>query len=257
MDGTEMNICSAYMILNSYQVVKKKWYQTGIFAVIVIIVIVVVSYFYPPAGGAAGGVLGTNAAVGAAIVGAGASAAVIAMVGAIANAIAGAILGAIISRVATKVFGNSILGQLIAVVAVAMIGDYRTAASSGANTSLGLSEAFGSMMRAENLLKLGMSAVNGYSEYINKSTMHILDEARELQEAYSAEVRRIQEMYVEQFGAGKVIDPMAFTTAGQGRVESADTFLSRTLMTGTDIAEMTHNMLSEFASLTLTLETKA
>ncbi len=255
VDGTEMNNCSAYLILNSYQVVKKKWYQTGIFAVIVIIVIVVVSYFYPPAGGAAGGVLGTNAAVGAAIVGAGASAAVIAMVGAIANAIAGAILGAIITRVATKVFGNSILGQLIAVVAVAMIGNYQSAAN-GANSSLSFSESFGSMMRAENLMKLGMSAVNGYSEYINKSTMHILDEARELQEAYSAEVRRIQEMYVEQFGAGKVIDPMAFTTAGQGRVESADTFLSRTLMTGMDIAETTHNMLSEFASLTLTLDTK-
>ena len=61
---------------------------------------------------------------------------------------------------------------------------------------------------------------------------------------------------MEQFGAGKVIDPMAFTTAGQGKVESMDTFLSRTLMTGMDIAETTHSMLSEFASLTLTLDTK-
>ena len=83
-----------------------------------------------------------------------------------------------------------------------------------------------------------------------------MEEARELQEAYSAETRRIQEMYVEQFGAGKVIDPMAFTSAGQGQVESADSFLARTLMTGMDIAETTHSMLSEFASLTLTLDTK-
>lgn len=255
VDGTEMHNCSAYLILNSYKVVKKKWYQTGIFAVIVAIVVVVVSIYFPPAGGAAGGVLGTNVAVGTAIVGAGASAAVIAMVGAVANAIAGAILGAILTRVATKVFGNSILGQIFAVAAVMMIGNYQSAASNG-SAPLSFSESFGSMMRAENLLKLSMSAVNGYSEYINKSTMHILTEAKELQEAYSAETRRIQEMYVEQFGAGKVIDPMAFTTAGQGRVESADTFLSRTLMTGMDIAETTHNMLSEFASLTLTLDTK-
>lgn len=255
VDGTEMSNCSAYLILNSYKVVKKKWYQSGIFAVIVAIVVVVVSIYFPPAGGAAGGVLGTNVAVGTAIVGAGASAAVIAMVGAVANAIAGAILGAILTRVATKVFGNSILGQLFAVVAVMMIGNYQAAASNG-SSPLSFSESFGSMMRAENLLKLSMSAVNGYSEYINKSTMHILAEAKELQEAYSAETRRIQEMYVEQFGAGKVIDPMAFTSAGQGRVESVDTFLSRTLMTGMDIAETTHNMLSEFASLTLTLDTK-
>ena len=86
--------------------------------------------------------------------------------------------------------------------------------------------------------------------------MHILAEAKELQEAYSAETRRIQEMYVEQFGAGKVIDPMAFTSAGQGRVESVDSFLTRTLMTCMDVAETTHSMLSGFASLTLTLDTK-
>lgn len=255
VDGTEMSNCSAYLILNSYKVVKKKWYQTGVFAVITAIIVVVVSIYYPPAGGAAGGVLGTNTAVGVAIVGAGASAAVIAMVGAIANAIAGAILGAILTRVATKVFGNSILGQIFAVVAVMMIGNYQAAASNG-SSPLSFSESFGSMMRAENLLKLSMSAVNGYSEYINKSTMHILAEAKELQEAYSAETRRIHEMYVEQFGAGKVIDPMAFTSAGQGQVESVDNFLSRTLMTGMDIAETAHNMLSEFASLTLTLDTK-
>ena len=255
VDGTEMSNCSAYLILNSYKVVKKKWYQTGIFAVIVAIVVVVVSIYFPPAGGAAGGVLGTNVAVGTAIVGAGASAAVIAMVGAVANAIAGAILGAILTRVATKVFGNSILGQIFAVVALITIGNYQSAASNG-SAPLSFSESFGSMMRAENLLKLSMSAANGYSEYINKSTMHILAEAKELQEAYSAETRRIQEMYVEQFGAGKVIDPMAFTSAGQGRVESVDSFLTRTLMTGMDIAETAHNMLSEFASLTLTLDTK-
>ena len=165
------------------------------------------------------------------------------------------VVAAIISRVATKVFGNSILGQIFAVVAVMMIGNYQAAASNG-SSPLSFSESFGSMMRAENLLKLSMSAVNGYSEYINKSTMHILAEAKELQEAYSAETRRIQEMYVEQFGAGKVIDPMAFTSAGQGQVEGVDTFLSRTLMTGMDIAETAHNMLSEFASLTLTLDTK-
>ena len=255
VDGTEMSNCSAYLILNSYKVVKKKWYQSGIFAVIVAVVVIIISIYYPPAGGAAGGVLGTNGVVGAAITGLAASSTVALIVGAVANAIAGAILGAILTRVATKVFGNSILGQIFAVVALITIGNYQSAAGNG-SAPLSFSESFGSMMRAENLLKLSMSAVNGYSEYINKSTMHILAEAKELQEAYSAETRRIQEMYVEQFGAGKVIDPMAFTSAGQGRVESVDSFLTRTLMTGMDIAETAHNMLSEFASLTLTLDTK-
>ena len=255
VDGTEMNNCSAYLILNSYQVVKKKWYQTGIFAVIVIVVIIVVTYMTGGATAeAAGGVLGANGAVGASITGLAATSTIAIMVGAVANAIAGAILGAILTRVATKVFGNSILGQIVAVIAVIMIGNYQTAGANG--TSMSFAESFGSLMKAENLLKLGMSAVSGFSDYINASTMNILQEAEALREAYSAESRRIQEMYVEQFGAGKVIDPMAFTTAGQGKVESLDTFLSRTLMTGMDIAETTHSMLSEFASLTLTLDTK-
>ena len=255
VDGTEMNNCSAYLILNSYQVVKKKWYQTGIFAVIVIAVFIVVTYMTGGATAeAAGGVLGANGAVGASITGLAATSTIAIMVGAVANAIAGAILGAILTRVATKVFGNSILGQIVAVIAMIMIGNYQTAGANG--TSMSFAESFGSLMKAENLLKLGMSAVSGFSDYINASTMNILQEAEALREAYSAESRRIQEMYVEQFGAGKVIDPMAFTAAGQGKVESMDTFLSRTLMTGMDIAETTHNMLSQFATLTLTLDTK-
>ena len=258
VDASEMHLCSAYLILNSYKVVKKKWYQSGIFKVIVAVVVIVISIYFPPFGTAAnataGGVLGTNVAVGTAIVGAGASASIIALVGGIANAIAGMVLGAIISRVAGKLLGNSFLGDLVAMVAVVAIGSYQTAASNG--TPLSFAESFGSLMKAENLLKLGMNAADGLSTYINKSTMNILQEAQELQEAYSAESRRIQEMYVEQFGAGKVIDPMAFTEAGRGTVENVDSFISRTLMTGMDIAEITHKMLSQFASLTLTLDTK-
>ena len=177
----------------------------------------------------------------------------IALVGAVANAIAGMVLGAILSRVAGKLFGNSFLAQIFTFVAMFLIGNYQ---ASGGTGGMSFAESFGSLMRAENLLRLAMSAVNGLTEYLAKGTMTILQEAEALREAYSAESRRIQEMYVEQFGAGKVIDPMAFTAAGGGKVESLDTFLQRTLMTGMDIAEATHEMLSEFCSMTLALETK-
>ena len=253
-DSTEMYNCSAYIILNSYQVVKKKWYQTGLFAIIVIVVAII--YSVVTAGQSlttAGGILGTNVAVGTAIVG-GSSLLVAAIVGAIANAIAATVLGAILTRAATKLFGNTILGQIIATIAVIMISGWRAGVASGNAPTF--AESFGALTRAENLMRLGMSAVTGLRDYIAKGTMSILQEADELREAYSAESRRIQEMYVDQFGAGKVIDPMAFTQSGQGGVESADTFLSRTLMTGMDVATTTHNMLNEFASLTLNLEMK-
>lgn len=44
---------SMHIILNTIKVVKKKWYQTGIFKAIMFVVAVVVGYFFPPAGVAA------------------------------------------------------------------------------------------------------------------------------------------------------------------------------------------------------------
>ena len=46
----ELYTKSMYIVLNTLQVVKTKWYQTGIFKVIMIIVAIVLSYFFPPAG---------------------------------------------------------------------------------------------------------------------------------------------------------------------------------------------------------------
>lgn len=44
---------SMYIVLNTIQVVKTKWYQTGIFKAIMFVVTVVIGYFFPPAGAAA------------------------------------------------------------------------------------------------------------------------------------------------------------------------------------------------------------
>ncbi len=39
-----------YLVLNTLQVVKTKWYQTSIFKIIMIVIAVILSYFFPPAG---------------------------------------------------------------------------------------------------------------------------------------------------------------------------------------------------------------
>ena len=49
----ELYTKSMYIVLNTLEVVKTKWYKTGIFKAIMIVVAVVVSYFFPPAGAAA------------------------------------------------------------------------------------------------------------------------------------------------------------------------------------------------------------
>jgi len=49
----ELYTKAMYIVLNTLQVVKTKWYQTGLFKAIMFIIAVVVSYFFPPAGVAA------------------------------------------------------------------------------------------------------------------------------------------------------------------------------------------------------------
>lgn len=46
---------SMYVVIHTKQVIKTKWYQTGIFKAIMFIVAVVVAYFFPPAGAAVAG----------------------------------------------------------------------------------------------------------------------------------------------------------------------------------------------------------
>lgn len=49
----ELYTKAMYIVLNTVQVVKTKWYQTGIFKAIMFVVAVVIGYFFPPAGVAA------------------------------------------------------------------------------------------------------------------------------------------------------------------------------------------------------------
>lgn len=46
----ELYARSLHMVFNSMQVIKLKWYQTGLFQIFMLIVAVVISYFFPPAG---------------------------------------------------------------------------------------------------------------------------------------------------------------------------------------------------------------
>jgi hypothetical protein len=68
------------------------------------------------------------------------------------------------------------------------------------------------------------------------------------------ELAAVEEKREEIFGseARAFFDPMTLTNATYTPVtESPQTFLSRTLLTGTDIAEASHEMLANFVDLTI------
>lgn len=238
--STQLSTACSYLIMNSYKKVKEKWYQTGAFKIAVIVVAVVISVFTSGAGGV--GILGAYGTVGASLGFVGLAAVI---VGAVANAIAAMVLISIITEVSTSLFGDK-LGFVVAAIASFVAMNVGTALSTGASMSTMVAE----MMNAQNLMMLSSSVGNSISQYINASTADIIRKMEDTLQQYNTDMKAVNQKYEEMFGtAGQgVIDPMQFVG-----LESLDSFLSRTQMTGSDIAGMSLDMLSNFADMTLDL----
>lgn len=248
-DATQMATATSYLVFNCYQVVKQKWYQTGLFMVILIIVIVVISIFFPPAGGAAGGsgILGANAAVGASLGFAGTTAIV---VGAVANAIAAMILSKIITASSQAILGDK-LGAIVGMIASFFALQFGTAMQSGQS----MSQAMAQMSQAPNLLKLTLAGIDGISAYMQATIQDTIAETASVLEDYNKSAIEIAAAYEQNLGnTGIVLDSQRLSEATLHYLrESPTTFFNRTLMTGSDIADLSQKLITNFASLTLDL----
>lgn len=241
--STQLATACSYLVMNSYKKVKQKWYQTGAFKVVVIVVAVVVSVFTAGAGGA--GILGAYGAVGAALGFAGLAAVI---VGAVANAIAAMVLISILQLASTQLFGDKI-GFIVAAIASVVAMNVGTAMATGTS----MSTMAANMMNAQNIMQLTSAVGNGITQYINASTADIIRQAEQTMQQYNTDMLAVNKKYEEMFGTDGlgVIDPMQFVS-----IESLDTFLSRTTLTGSDIAGMSLDMITNFSDMTLDLTLK-
>ncbi|QDH84161.1 hypothetical protein Axy13_053 [Achromobacter phage vB_AxyP_19-32_Axy13] len=245
--STQMATACNYLVLNSYKKVKKKWYQSGIFMIVVIVVVIVITVYTGGAGGASAGLLGTNAAVGAALGFAGMAAII---VGAIANAVAAMILVNIITKASTMIFGEK-LGLIIGTIASLIALQVGTAMANGQS----MSTMMGTMMRADNLLKLTTAMGNGVAQYINAGNQDLIRKTEDMMQSYNKEMLGLQQKYQDDFGYGSgMLDPRNLTDINTDITETRDSFLARTLMTGSDIADMSLGMITNFADMNLQLE---
>ena len=254
VDSTQMATQSMNLVFNCYQIVKKKWYQRGLFKVLLVVVIIVVSIYYPPAGalfgGGGGGLLGASATVGAALGFAG-TAALIA--GTIANMVAAMILTKLITYVSVELLGEKI-GFIVAAIASFVALNVGTSLANGGS----LAGSWSAMMEPMNLMALTNSVGNAYSQIINADTMDLVKKSQEALNDYRDQSLELQENYAQQFGYGSAyFDPMSLTETGQSFfTETSETFLGRTLMTGSDIAQMGNDLITNFVELTLQNEFK-
>lgn len=238
--STQLSTACSYLVMNSYKKVKEKWYSTGAFKIAVIVVAVVISVFTYGAGGV--GILGAYGSVGAALGFVGLAAVI---VGAVANAIAAMILISILTKVSVGLFGDKI-GFIVAAVASIAAMQVGTALSTGST----MSTMMGNMLNAQNIMQVTNAVGNGIGQYLNASAADTMRKAEQVMQQYNTDSKAIQSKYEEMFGTGTqgVIDPMQLVS-----IESLDTFLSRTLLTGSDIADMSLNMIGGMTDLTLDL----
>lgn len=249
VDATQLGTQTSFMVLNSYKVVKKKWYQTGFFKLVVFVAVIAVSVLTAGAGSApAAGLLGSASAVGASI---GLSGALGLIVGAIANAVVSMIVMKIIAEGATFLFGEkfgALIGSIVGIVTLQI--------GTGLMNGMSLAHTWGNMMSASNIIGMTSAVGNGVSGYIMASARETIAETEEMLKEYERKSKELSMKFAEEFGYDKaLLDPLSLTSSTAGNfMEGAPEFLNRTLLTGTDIAEMTKDMLNNYAEYTLALD---
>lgn len=248
VNATQSAFGNSYLLLNCYEEVKQKWYQTGLFKVVLIIIVIIISIFtYGAGAGAGAGLLGTAASVGAAL---GFTGVMAIVVGTIANALAAMLLSKLIMVASTAIFGEKI-GLIIGTIASIIALNVGTSMANGGSMATG----FSNMTRADNLMQLSMAAGDAYSKYMQMSAAGVTQETQALAAEYEKRSDEVMEMWEKTFGFGDInVDPLNLTSVFRDPVyvpEAPDGFLARTLMTGNDIADLSLDMLTHFADTTL------
>lgn len=238
VDGTQMVTACSFMVFNCYKVVKQKWYQTTLFQIILIVVAIIIIVLTwgtsTPAvlTGLAAALGGTTMAI---------------ILAATIYVLASMVITSMITKLTTNIFGEkwgAIIGAIVSIIAL----NIGSAMASGQT----MSTAFSGLMRADNIMALTSAVGNGYAGYINAATAEIAQQNQTVLDQYEAESRRIREAWARNLGVGRaIIDPFEITEAFEINLESLDSFLQRTLLTGSDIADMSLNMLTNFSEITL------
>lgn len=246
--SNQLALSNRHVVMNCFSVVKVRWYQRGVFKILLgILISIVVAFVFPGAGGLLGSALNIGTSAGLT----GASAIIL---GATVNAVAAMVLVAILEQAGAALFGEE-FAAIFAVVASFFVMQAVGNWASGAGFTID----WGAMMRMDNLLGLLNSAIDAVGKWIQGELGAIQTEMGEASEQYERDLDALNKRAYELLGAGGgAIDPLMFTET-QSRfypAESRDAFLRRTLMTGSDLIDLSFSMIEDFVDLNLMLEKK-
>ena len=228
-----------HIVFNCYKVVKKKWYQTGIFKVVIVVAAIVVVALSWGAGTPAATAMTTAAfSVAAAL---GATGILLTYLAATLYVMSMIVISAILTKVSTEAFGKK-WGPIIGMIAAAMVAKIGSPDLTKAP----------SYLTASNVIK-ATSAVT--ESYLERQMEGIQKDLVQVQADYKTGMEKIEEMTQKFLGTNvDLIDIQGLTEASwQLQYEHPDDFLTRTLMTGSDVCTITTGMIEHFADVGLWL----
>lgn len=263
VDSTDLAQFCGYLIFNCYEKVKKKWYQSGFFGFIITVIVVIVTIYFTAGTTTGPAVAGSTAATSGVTSAATTIGTSLGLSGMVATIVGGAILMAAsalvtvaITKVVTAVLGDSlfaqILGTVLATVASVYTGMAMTNFAQSGTFMTSTATLWGEMCSASGLLKLGIASLNTYTNYLNTSMQEMQQDALKFSQTYEQQLEKINQAYAELFGSTS--NAGLVTNAMLHQYEPMDTFLTRTLLTGSDIAQMSLDMVSNFVDYTLNLD---
>lgn len=240
---TQLSLECSFLVVNYYDKQTIPWYSTGFFQIVLVVVIIVVAVYTGYIGPESAGVFGTNAAVGASI-GFTGTAAIVA--GAIVNAVGAAIVAGMITNAAIRVFGEE-FGRVVGFVASMLAIN-----AMSSNGPFSLANTWAEMTKADNLIRMSMSGIQQYGNYMQSQAMKLNAETQALLEETNTALKEINLLMQELLGDTGV-DAKTITDAMRYAAETPSQFLSRTTMTGNEIAEISIKLVEDFPAPQLAL----
>lgn len=244
--ATQLATSNAYIIFNSYTVVKRRWYQSGVFRVLFVIAIIIIAAIVTVVTGGVGtaGVLGAAGAVGASLGFAGTAALI---VGSIANSLAALVIGQVLSVVSVELLGETIGPIVAAVINIVLVS--------------GVSD-ITSLLTAGNLITLSSGIATSIENTTRADTEELWDQYQITEAENQESLNTVQELMAELIGDGGILATMLSGDTGPaeyGRLEELETlddFIHRSTLTGNDIATYVLDSVYKFPEISRAAATK-
>lgn len=235
-DRHNLGMCCQMLVLNSWKKVKIRWYQRGIFKWVGFIIAAILAIFTGGATLTAYLIAYANMAVLTAQI-------VAAAICAALSVVASALIMPLIMKAVSAILPKAIAQVVTAVIVIVAVA-YGQAALAGQVFT------YGSICTVQTAFVLMNSVGNAYATLRQEATNNMLGQMTDMMKTFEEKMEEISSYSEKLFGTSGFWNRLTNDVC----VETPDQYLTRTLMTGSDIAQTTMDLVYDFADNTLSLD---